>query len=351
MTSDRILAMLPQVHFPGVVYVGKNSSFYFKTLQDKKVLAIVSKSVMGKHKEKIERMIPNAEFNEHSGEPKKTDMDDLQSDVTEKGYSHVVGIGGGSVMDLAKTAKLENDVKVIVVPTTSGTGAEVSRISVITDGGEKKPISSGRLVPDVVLLDPGYTMTLPTFKTAYTMIDALTGSIEALVSRTSNSLSEGMAILAIDKIIPNLKTALENQDDLQSRENLQVAGFLAGVVQGSSSVGLVHSFAHYFGAKMNIPHGLAIGTFTVPVFRHSVEKTDRFQKLQSSQYLKENPISGLEELLKDIGIYDYHKKLDFGEVNLEEACESIRRDVCTSTNPYPVTDDDVKKIMSSMEII
>lgn len=351
MNDDGILGFLPQVHFPGVVYVGKNSLFYFKTMQNQKTLVIVSKSVWEGHKERLERSLPGCEFRPHSGEPKKTDVENLSQEVHEKGYTHVIGIGGGSVMDLAKTARLEKDVKIIIVPTTSGTGAEVSRSAVITENGEKKPIVSERLVPNVVLLDPGFTLTLPTFKTAYTVVDALTGSIEGLVSRTSNLLSEGMAILAIDKIIPNLKIAYETPDDIKSRENLQLAGFLSGVVQGSSSVGLIHSFAHYFGAKMNLPHGLAVGTFTIPVIEHGMRKTDGFQKLQASQYLQGDSLSSLTKFFKEINLYEYHKKLDFGDVDIKEACERIRKDVCTTTNPYPVTDDDIKTILSSMGII
>ncbi len=351
MSEDKILGFLPQMHFPGVVYIGKNSLFYFKTLQNKKILALVSKSVWEKHQERLERSLPNCDFRFSHGEPKKSDMESLHKEIQKKGYTHVIGIGGGSVMDLAKTARLEKNTEVIVVPTTSGTGAEVSRSAVISEGDEKKPIVSEKLVPNVVLLDPSFTLTLSKFKTAYTMVDALIGSIEGLVSRTSNPLSEGMALLAIDRIIPNLRLACENPDDVKARENLQLAGFLSGLVQGSSSVGLVHSFAHYFGGKMRLPHGLAIGTFTLPVIKHGMEKTDRFQKLQASQYLNRDLLSDLTKFLRDIDLYEYHKKLDFGEIDVKEACERIRSDVCTTTNPYPVTDDDVKGILSKMEVI
>jgi len=183
------------------------------------------------------------------------------------------------------------------------------------------------------------------------MVDALTHSIEGLASRTSNPLTESIALFAIDIIIPHLKKARENANDLVSRERLQLAGFLSGFVQSSSSVGLIHSFANYFGTKMKLPHGLAVALFTIPVLTYGMKKTDQYQKLQASRHLHGDVIANLKEFMCHIGLYDYHTKLNFGNVDIKEACEWIRNDACTTTNPYPVSDDDVKNILSSMGVI
>jgi len=351
MTDDKILMMLPRMFFPGTVYVGQNSLFYLRTLHGK-TLAVVSKSVWKNHEERLRRFLPtDCKFIFRHGEPKKEDMDSLHSEIESGKYDNVLGIGGGSVLDLAKTSRLKKaDTNLVLVPTTSGTGAEVSRYAVITENGEKKPITSEKFVPGAVLLDPTFSLTLPKFETIYNTLDILSSVIEALVSKLANPLSDTLSLVCIDNVIPALRSVCSDLQDMEARGKLQITGFLNGLVLGSSPVGLVHAFAHYFGARLNLPHGLAVGTCMMPVISHSVKKTDRYEKLQASRRLRGDVMANLSSFMREMGFLDYHKKLDFGNVDVADVCQKIRCDPITKTNPYAVGDDDIKQILSSMGV-
>jgi alcohol dehydrogenase class IV len=346
--ENRILALLPKAYFPGSVYFGKNSLLYLKSLENQKNLIIISKTVWSKYGEKLRVNLSKCEneFFPFASEPKKSDVEELDKKVKEGGYTNVMGIGGGSVIDLAKTARLENDVKLVMIPTTAGTGSEVSRFSLVLDGDKKEIITSQRLVPDVVLLDPNFLVSLPAFETVYTSLDALSHALEGLVSRMANPFTDSLAIKAMDMILGNLEKSWENGNDIEARENLQVAGFLAGVVQSSASVGIVHSFAHYFGPKLGMPHGAAIGCFLTECLKFNSARTDKYTKLDGSCVVNsENFVHKLESIMDKTGFYHYCGKFDFPDINFHEAAERIKNDVCTRTNPCAITEDDVREII------
>jgi alcohol dehydrogenase class IV len=345
--ENKILAMLPKAYLPGSVYLGKSSLFYLKSLEGQKNLVLISKTVWNKYGDKIQSNLSKCEneFMQFSLEPKKVDVQELDRKVKEGSYANVIGIGGGSVIDLAKTAKLENDIKLIIIPTTAGTGSETSRFSLILDGEKKDVISSERLIPDVVLLDPNFLVSLPKFETVYTSLDALSHALEGLVSKMSNPFTDSLAVRAIDMIFGNAEKSWENGSDMEARENLQVAGFLAGIVQSSASVGIAHSFAHYFGPKLNIPHGAAIGCFLPECLKFNLTRTDKYKKLDNSCSVNsETVIHKLDSLLKKTDFYAHCRKFGFS-VDVNEAAERIIADVCTRTNPCPITADDVKDII------
>jgi len=346
--ENKILAMLPKAYFPGSVYFGKSSLFYLKSLEGQKNLIVISKNVWSRYGERLQASLLKSEneFFHFSSEPKKADVAELDRKVKEGGYANVIGIGGGSVMDLAKTARLENDVKLIMIPTTAGTGSEASRFSLILDGSRKEVLSSESLVPDVVLLDPGFLVSLPKFETVYTSMDALSHAIEGLVSRMSNPFTDGLAVRAIEMIMGNLEKAWEDGSNLEARENLQVAGFLAGIVQSSASVGIVHSFAHYFGPRLGMPHGVAVGCFLAECLRFNSSRTDKYKKLEGSCAMAGGDfIHRIDSILKETGFYEHCRKFDFSGIDLEEAVLAVKSDVCTRTNPCAMTEDDAKGII------
>jgi alcohol dehydrogenase class IV len=351
--DDRIIQMLPQMRFPGAVFTGSNSLFYLKTLDQAKTLVVASETAWRLHGAKIEKHIQAKMIIRAGHEPTMDDMEGLKAEVGKGGYESVIGFGGGSAMDLAKTSKLQDEgIRLVLIPTTSGTGSESSRYAImINKKKEKEPVTSEKMIPDVVLLDHSFSMSLPAFETAYTSIDALSHSVEGLVSKMANPLSDSLAASSIDMIAGNLPKAFRVQQDAQARSALQVAGFLGGLVQSSASVGLAHSFANCLGPKLGIPHGAAIAAFLPDVVRFNMEKSEKCMKLRNSAFLGDGDVVGkLSGLLGQVGFADYRKQLDFSSVDIDAASLSIKNDVCTKTNPYNPSVEEIKGLLASFGV-
>jgi alcohol dehydrogenase class IV len=196
----------------------------------------------------------------------------------------VIGLGGGSCMDAAKAAwflyeRPDKDIldltpfevlglgakaRMIAIPTTSGTGAEVSLGAVLTDREEKRKVAvgSGELVPDIAILDPSFVMELPPAITADTGIDALTHAIEGYTCTWHNDFTDGLCLKAIQLVFDYLPRAYENgATDPQARERMHNAATLAGLGFSNSYAALAHAMGHSLGAVFHVPHGRAVGLF------------------------------------------------------------------------------------------
>ena len=200
----------------------------------------------------------------------------------------VVAIGGGSAMDAAKAIDLRaaNDRPVweleydgpdlapgrpiVAVPTTAGTGAEAHSFAVITheEIGRKDYIGHPSLLPVVTILDPGLTVGLPPAVTAATGVDAMTHSLESLLSANPNPFAEAVALGVIRTVGMWLRRAVEDGSDLEARSQLLMASHLAGVGQASGTgVGLVHALGHSIGTRGKVAHGTALATVLPEVLR------------------------------------------------------------------------------------
>jgi alcohol dehydrogenase class IV len=202
----------------------------------------------------------------------------------------VVGFGGGSSMDAAKLAALlaRNGqplseaygvglakgprLPLILVPTTAGTGSEVTPISIVTTGeGEKKGVVSPLLLPDLALLDAELTLGLPVHVTAATGIDAMVHAIEAYTSkRLKNPLSDCLARDALRLLSGSLHQACRQGSDIQARENMLLGACLAGMAFANAPVAAVHALAYPVGARFHVPHGLSNSLVLAPVVRFNV---------------------------------------------------------------------------------
>jgi alcohol dehydrogenase len=189
----------------------------------------------------------------------------------------VIGIGGGSVLDTAKAAAalITNEGKAedyiglnkvdlpglatIMVPTTSGTGSEVTFTAVFTNRETKAKggINSPHLYPDIAILDSELTLPLPAQVTATTGMDALTHAIESVSSRSSTVFTEALALTAIRLIAENLRRAVSNGDDIEARSVMLYASCIAGLALADAGVGAAHALAYPLGGFYRIPHGLA----------------------------------------------------------------------------------------------
>lgn len=206
-------------------------------------------------------------------------------------FDCIIALGGGSPIDSAKAIGIlarfggemrdykfprqvtEQGLPLIAIPTTSGTGSEVTRFTIITDEKtDEKMLCVGiGFMPVAALVDFKLTMTLPSRVTADTGIDALTHAIEAYVSLKSNLYSDSQALAAMSLIGPNLRRVFQRGDDAQAREALMLGSTLAGVAFSAASVALVHGMSRPIGAFFHVPHGLsnamllpAVTEFSIP---------------------------------------------------------------------------------------
>ncbi|MDR2267443.1 MAG: iron-containing alcohol dehydrogenase [Christensenellaceae bacterium] len=197
---------------------------------------------------------------------------------TESKCDCIIAFGGGSSMDCAKiigaravkprkaVGKMKGYFKILkklpplfAIPTTSGTGSEATVAAVISNSKthEKYPINDFCLVPHYAVLDPLLTLKLPKHITSTTGVDALTHAVEAYIGRSNTSLTRDMSIKATKLIFENLKTTYDTGDDVQARENMQLAAYYAGVSFTRAFIGYVHAIAHTMGGLYGTPHGLA----------------------------------------------------------------------------------------------
>lgn len=197
--------------------------------------------------------------------------------VREGDYDCIVALGGGSPIDSAKAIailgkfggqmrdykfpKVTDDagLPIIAVPTTAGTGSEVTRFTIITDDEtSEKMLCVGRgFMPTAALVDYSLTLSLPQRVTADTGIDALTHAIEAYVSRKANLYSDAQALSAMALIAPNLRMVFADPSNERARESMMLGSTLAGIAFSNASVALVHGMSRPIGAAFHVPHGLS----------------------------------------------------------------------------------------------
>lgn len=199
-----------------------------------------------------------------------------------KGCDSIIAVGGGSVMDTAKgvnilvslggddltrysgAGKVKSKLKPLVtVPTTSGTGSEMTLVAVIADHVKNVKLAfvSYFLLPDVAVLDPDMTKTLPSFLTASTAMDALTHASEAYTCLAKNPLSDSAALVSIRLISGNILKAVKNPADMEARLALANGSALAGIAFSNSMVGMVHTLGHATGGVCHVPHGACMSIF------------------------------------------------------------------------------------------
>ncbi len=204
----------------------------------------------------------------------------------------IIALGGGSVIDTAKGMNIlvteESDDLLsfagsgilrhrlkpfIAVPTTAGTGSEVTLMAVIMDtqDARKMVFLSRFLMPDTAVLDPRMTVTLPPLLTAATAMDALTHAIEAYTCLGKNPMSDAYSVTAIRYVMNNLPAVLEKPEDKIARLNLAAASTMAGIAFSNSLVGLVHTLGHATGAVCHVHHGIAMNIFLPVVLEYNIE--------------------------------------------------------------------------------
>jgi len=230
------------------------------------------------------------------------------------GVDGVIAVGGGSSMDVAKVVAvlLGGDqalseiygvaqvvggrLPLILVPTTAGTGSEVTPVAVITTGETTKAgVSSSVLLPDVAVLDAGLTLGLPPAITAMTGVDAMVHAIEAYTSRhKKNPLSDNLAVNALDLLSRNIRTVVHEGGNRQARENMLLGACLAGQAFANAPVAAVHALAYPLGGHYHIPHGLSNSLVLPSVLEFNAPAANALYAELAEVVLGE-PIAGGEE--------------------------------------------------------
>lgn len=185
--------------------------------------------------------------------------------------------GGDRLLDYAGADSLTRPLKPLaVVPTTAGTGSEVTQVAVIRDeaSGRKVPFTSPFLLPRLAVLDPRLTRGLPLPITAATAMDAMTHAIEAFIGNAKNPVSDALALMAVEKIADALPKVLAQPEDSQLRLQLAEGSTLAGMAFSNSMVGLVHALGHSLGARCHLPHGLCMNLFLPAVLDYNRPEID-----------------------------------------------------------------------------
>lgn len=194
---------------------------------------------------------------------------------TAKGVNMLVSEGGDDLLKYSGAHNLPKPLKpFFVVPTTAGTGSEVTMVAVISDPANnvKLPFASYFLMPHAAILDPRMTLTLPPHITAMTAMDALTHAVEAYTCMAANPLSDAYASAAIRKITGNLFKVLDNPQDADARLELAQASTMAGIAFSNSMVGIVHSLGHATGGVVHLPHGLCMSLYLPYVLEYNLDK-------------------------------------------------------------------------------
>lgn len=262
----------------------------------------------------------------------------------------------------------------IAVPTTSGTGSEVTDYSVITDAekGIKYPLTSKELRPSVAILDPALTISVPPTVTADTGMDALTHAIEAYISSNANDFSDALCEKAILYIYQYLPIAFKDGSNMTAREKLHIASCMAGLAFNSAGLGLNHGMAHAVGGKFHIAHGRINAMLLPYVMRfnadlehaHNGEYSMPARKFQRIAHLLELPSSGtrlgannliraIERMNHDLAIPSTLIELGKDPQEIEryrgEMVAAALADTTTQTNPRPVTQEQANEILTQLK--
>ena len=315
----------------------------------------------------------------------------------------IIALGGGSAIDAAKGMwlfyeqpdadveglklkfmdirkrtykfpKIGEKAKMVAIPTTSGTGSEVTSFAVITDKKKniKYPLADYELTPDVAIIDPNLVMTLPKRLTADTGMDVLTHAIEAYVSVMASDYTDGLSEKAVQLVFEYLPKAYENGGDKVAREKMHNASCIAGMSFTNAFLGLNHSIAHKLGGEFHIPHGRANAVILPYVIAYNASKPSKFVSFPKYEYFiadekyaklakmlglkaKDNAegvnslINAIKELMKKLEMPTSLKECGVDEkeflAKVDDLADRAFEDQCTTVNPRLPLVTEIKQIL------
>ncbi|MEM2959352.1 MAG: iron-containing alcohol dehydrogenase [Candidatus Jordarchaeaceae archaeon] len=364
-----------------VIYHGVGSLEQLRNFKEKRILIVSDRTVLQMFGDKLSDIFSGREtkiFDEVEPEPKDTIMVRC-GDIARKFKPElIVGMGGGSAMDTAKAAyflygqeslklydmnvlveyNLREKSKLVLIPTTSGTGSEHTPGLVVTntETGQKVSLASFELIPWAVILDPTLTLKMPQKLTAATGLDALTQAIEGASSKMGSDFTQALNLYAIKILFQYLpKAAGEGAGDIQVRAKVHYAASMAGIGFGNSGLGLAHSCGHALGGAFHIPHGISVGVMLPYVIEfNKSECGDKYGEILECLNITGAKDSGatLSTMVKDmlkklkipLNIRELGISQDSWEKNFEKIVNWTKNDIITMINPRMASEQDIRKI-------
>ncbi|MBK7993873.1 MAG: iron-containing alcohol dehydrogenase [Blastocatellia bacterium] len=293
----------------------------------------------------------------------------------------IIAVGGGSVMDTAKLASLLGTyggevrdyeggfmvpgkcIPIIAIPTTVGTGSEVSVGAVVKDHENKTKltIASPHLYPRMAMLDPEMVATLPAKLVAYTGMDALTHAIEAYVSTENQPISEALALKAAEMIYDNLETAVKDPSNVDARAKMQIAAMIAGMAFSNAPVGATHAISHTIGGLYGLHHGLSNAIALPYVMEFNLEHSpSRYAALARAFDVSETGLSDIElgkraieqirKLKASLDIPEKYRDLAVpaDEETVAKVTEIALMDICMAFNPRKAEFDEFQPLIQQV---
>lgn len=334
----------------------------------------------------VERAIPHLEdvgvsyqlWHDLTPNPKDLEVQAAFERYLENGCDALLAIGGGSCIDVAKAVAILSgngghileyegidratalSPPTVMVPTTGGSGADVSQFCVITDTARRLKITIGgrALVPEISITDPELLTTMSAQLTAHTGLDALSHAIESCVSEACDFLSKGHAVAAIQGIVEHLPVAVQDPDDLVAREGMARASLQAGLAFTNALLGATHAIAHQIGGALDLPHGLLNAILLPHVMRFNAEThPERYVDVAGAlgvatdgldaRTAAERGIERVEELARSLEIPAGLHELGVDAADFDRFAVDALCDAYIATNPRPVSEDDVRHICIS----
>ena len=288
----------------------------------------------------------------------------------------IVALGGGSPIDCAKAvsvlAALGGKVRdyedssrikgtllpLYTVPTTAGTGSEVTFSSVITDTAEhfKFTVKSPKIAPKTAFIDPLYTFSKPPLLTAATGLDALTHAIEAYTAKAANPISDSAALYAVELINSNLATAVRQPDNAEARAGMMLGSLIAGIAFSHSDVASVHCLAEAMGGKYDTPHGICNAIALPVVMEYNLDyAVERYARIALAMGLTfsderrgaELAVERVKELVAETGLPAF-STLGAVESDFRELSEKSEKNGSNIDNPRPMTANDYMEVLKRL---
>ena len=315
-------------------------------------------------------------FDGVSGNPRDHECLAGEAVAREARVDGVIAIGGGSPMDAAKTiaalvtnggtvqdwetprALAHAPLPMIAIPTTAGTGSEVTFYAVVTDTTRayKMSLFDTRLAPRVALVDPDLTLSVPSHITAATGIDTLTHAIEAYTGRLANPITDGLALQAIRLVARHLVTATRDGNDRGARAGMMMASLIAGMAFGNTDVAAVHCLAEAIGGRYDTPHGVANAVFLPHVFAHNAETApERHAEVAEAlgvetagQTALDAALLGaaaVQRLTADVGIPRLATLPRVDPADFAALADAAARNVSNPSNCRPLSQDDYVRLL------
>ena len=397
---------------PEKIYFEAGSIAYLEKMPDITKAFIVTDESMVKlgyvdkilyHLRKREKYVHSEIFSDVESDPSFATIKKGVAAMNEFKPDVIIALGGGSSIDAAKGMwlfyeypdadvegmklkfmdirkrtykfpKLGIKSKMVAIPTTSGTGSEVTSFAVISDKEKnmKYPLADYELTPDVAIVDPDLVMTLPKSITADTGMDVLTHAIEAYVSNMASDYTDGLSEKAVELVFNNLKEAYDHGDNKEAREKMHNASTIAGMAFTNAFLGLNHSIAHKLGAEFHIAHGKANAIILPYVIKYNSTKPTKFVSFPKYEYFiadvkyanlakrlglpcssteeaVDSLISAIQKLNEDLGEPKSLQEAGIDEkeflAKVDDLADKAFSDQCTSANPRVPLIPEIKQIL------